>query len=124
MGGEASAFRPSRTDDGRWELKTVPVLADNGDIIAIRPVDRHQANWEQDTVPILGKNGEIVAIRASGDRYEMPAWRRSGRPNTSGTLSSNASEKTLLSPRSPRSLASGFESVGAFGTSMLPIPSD
>lgn len=63
-----------------WQQLTVPILAENGEVVALRPADEsNQGVWQQNTVPILGENGEVIALRAAPGPGGSPAreWKQS-----------------------------------------------
>jgi len=64
-----------------WQQLTVPILAENGQVIDLRPVhnDAHCV-WQQDTVPIIGENGEVVALRPAASSGLMRGWRQRALP--------------------------------------------
>jgi len=123
------------------EEHDMPILGNNSEAMASRPGTSNQAKWEERTVPILGNNGEVVAIRPSGDRYEMPGWRRplnsSGGKSVASRTGSDANNNRSGNTSTPPwkvdgrndddevCLTSGSDGASfvSLGTSMLPLPS-
>eukprot|EP00931_Biecheleriopsis_adriatica_P101903 TRINITY_DN76952_c0_g1_i1.p1 TRINITY_DN76952_c0_g1~~TRINITY_DN76952_c0_g1_i1.p1 ORF type:complete len:795 (-),score=170.78 TRINITY_DN76952_c0_g1_i1:71-2455(-) len=65
----------------QWQQLTVPILAENGEVIAVRPAAGSQRSaWQQATVPILGENGEIIALRPAMGSSPMPEWKQTALP--------------------------------------------
>eukprot|EP00930_Biecheleria_cincta_P022652 TRINITY_DN16516_c0_g3_i1.p1 TRINITY_DN16516_c0_g3~~TRINITY_DN16516_c0_g3_i1.p1 ORF type:complete len:753 (-),score=156.98 TRINITY_DN16516_c0_g3_i1:7-2265(-) len=72
-----------------WQQLTVPILADNGEVVALRPAPAKQQNaWQQYTVPILGEDGQVVALRPAMGSSPMPEWKQTALPifNEQGEL--------------------------------------
>lgn len=60
----------------QWQQLTVPILAENGDIVKVHPLyPGKEGVWKQDTVPIVGENGEVIALRPASHRSPMQQWR-------------------------------------------------
>ncbi|CAE8585263.1 unnamed protein product [Polarella glacialis] len=71
--GEASAGHRQQ-----WQQMTVPILAENGQVIALSPAaECSQKVWQQHCVPILGETGEVVALRPVMGSRPMPEWKQS-----------------------------------------------
>jgi len=73
----------------QWQQLTVPILAENGEIINLCPMGQDgKGVWQQNTVPILGEHGEVIALRPAAGAGPMREWRPDTLPifNEHGTI--------------------------------------